>query len=54
MMAIIDKILIFCLNYIYNYVDKSNDGKISKEELIEQIYNPIIDLIEKVNNKRNK
>jgi hypothetical protein len=51
---IIEKITIYCLNYLYNYTDKNNDGKISKLELKTQIYEPVIKLINKVNSKRNK
>ena len=54
MNAIIQKILFWCLNYVYNHIDKDNDGKISKDELYTQVYEPIMKLIEKINKKRNK
>jgi len=54
MNAIIKKIVLWALNMAYNYVDKDNDGKISKLELEQEVYNPIMKLIKKINKKRNK
>ena len=53
MNAIIQKILIWCIGYIYNYIDEDNDGKISKQELYNEVYLPIVKLIKRVNKKRN-
>ena len=54
MNAIIKKILLWALNLTYNYIDKDNDGKISKTELEEEVYYPIMKLIKRINKKRNK
>jgi Ca2+-binding EF-hand superfamily protein len=51
---IVEKILIWCISYVYNYIDRDNDGYISKEELYNEVYIPILELIRKVNKKRNK
>lgn len=44
----------WCLNYMYNYIDKDNNGNISKDEIQRQVYEPILKLINKINKKRNK
>ncbi len=54
MNAIVQKILFWCLNAAYNYIDKSNDGRISKEELRSQVFVPVMKLLHKINEKRNK
>jgi len=54
MNIIIEKILLWCLSYAYNYTDKDNDGKISKTELKTQVYEPILKLLVKINRKRNE
>ena len=50
---IVKKIVIFGLNYLYNYVDKNDDGKISKEELI-TIKNDLNKLVKMINSKIKK
>ena len=54
MNAIIKKILLWGLKMAYDYIDRNNDGKISIQELETQVYDPVMKLIKKINNKRNK
>ena len=45
------KLLFWGLTYVYNYIDKDNDGKISKEEL-KELYAQIKELLDKIKNRK--
>lgn len=44
---IVKGLFLWCLNYVYNYIDKDNDGQLSKEEL-QALYLQLKDLLDKV------
>lgn len=46
------KVLSLCLQYLYSYIDKNNDGKIDKVEL-KLLYKDFNKIIKKLNGKTN-